>query len=298
MFSGASAADRYSARVRQAQFLRGTAADPMNPLSPTERIGYSTQALQQTYQAGRDVFDEQEQGISLSVAGSDANVQRAEVFGSPMEVYSARLSRVGVGRSALQVIDARLRAPNLPFPESQDLQMRRAGLQADIDTAPEQARIAAYGAQAGILSDTAAAHSAQFGRDCPSPATRPSPPITSLRMPRRRSLFIRGSSRARVPRARERRPGGFWQRLRQTYSESATTPSSGVKPRPKASTTCRSRVHTSAASSRPGRKETPIPARSRAGAAFWPTCAMTWPENCARSGTPTRAARPTWRTPG
>lgn len=160
--SGATARQRQGGFTKLAGSLSALADD--SHLSYDERQKLRREALELPYQAQLNVFHEDEQRQAVQLTTDRAGVDRGEVLGTPMDAYRARLTVNQDEKNQVGLIDARL-TQKIPESERLDLLNRKAGLEGDIATGPEKARVAAYDAQGGILGDEQAAERAQLPRN-------------------------------------------------------------------------------------------------------------------------------------
>ncbi len=198
--SGASSSSVSGITARQVSFLSGAAADPQNPLSPTERDALQSQAAQLAYTQAQGVYADENGALSIRRAERGADTSRAQTFGSPLDVYSARVAGLQSDRDQIAQNNSELSRGNLTFSQRQDLQRQNVGLQSELATAPEQARQDAYNAERAILSDTQGQSRASLSRD----------------------VSIRGSGAFREQLA------GDDQQIRLLQGELASTPASAV----------------------------------------------------------------------
>ncbi len=154
--------------ARAAQ-LRRTALNPLNSPADrdkllTEATGIETGTIEERYKFGLSQFQERERGVEIEGAKAGAAVQFASVLGTPMEAYGARLGQVQNERAQVAALDTRLHE-NIPFAERQALTQQKIKIEGNIAVGPEQARLAAYGAQANIQGDVQGTNRAGFSRD-------------------------------------------------------------------------------------------------------------------------------------
>ena len=153
---GDSAAQMQGGYDRQADFLSGTAANPRNPLSPSERAGIEQSAEQMRYTAGHSVYQEAVGWAGVRDVQGQGQIGIAQTYGSPMDVYHADIAQVADEQSQIGIIDNRLRQ-NIPMSERITLSGQRQQIQNAVSVAPEQARLEAYSAEGSILGNDQAA---------------------------------------------------------------------------------------------------------------------------------------------
>lgn len=163
--SGASSASVSGITAQQVSFLNNTAANPQNPLMPTERDALQSSAAQLAYTQAQGIYADENGAIAIGRASRGADTARAQTFGSPLEVYSARIAGLQSNRDQITQNNSELSRGNLTFGQRQDLTRQNIQIQSDLTNAPELARIAAYDAEGGILADTQGQSRTNLSRD-------------------------------------------------------------------------------------------------------------------------------------
>ncbi len=163
--TGRSQASLAGGYRRQEEFLQGVAADPRNPLSPTERAGIQQSADTLRYNAAQQLYGEENAGLAVSRAGREAEVSREAVLGSPQDQYAAAISSLTSDRQQITQNSSEIARGNLTRSQQLGLQAQNTLLAADLTTGPERARVAAYDAEGSILGNQQSADRALLGRN-------------------------------------------------------------------------------------------------------------------------------------
>jgi len=162
--SGRSAASLSGDYRRQEEYLSGVAADPRNPLSPTERAGIESGVAQMRYEQAQRVYGEENAGLGIIRAEREGTQQRESILGTPESQYEAALGTVASDRQQIAQNQSEIRRGNLTRPQILGLERQDVQIQTDIDVTPERARVAAYDAEGSILGSEQSAGRAELSR--------------------------------------------------------------------------------------------------------------------------------------
>jgi len=162
--SGRSAASLSGDYRRQEEYLSGVAADPRNPLSPTERAGIESGVAQMRYEQAQHVYGEENAGLGIIRAEREGTQQRESILGTPESQYEAALGTVASDRQQIAQNQSEIRRGNLTRPQILGLERQDVQIQTDIDVTPERARVAAYDAEGSILGSEQSAGRAELSR--------------------------------------------------------------------------------------------------------------------------------------
>lgn len=132
LLHGASAEDLLRRRRKQAQFLAGEAADPENPLSPTERAGIEEQSAKLRFTAQQAVYTQKEGSIESGLGQSQAQLATARTVGDDSGIQAGEAA---VKQNLLDLerqLQSELTSGNLLYEQRYQKQQQLAGVQAQI----------------------------------------------------------------------------------------------------------------------------------------------------------------------
>ena len=162
---GTSAADMLYGYRKQADYLSGVAADPRNPLSPSERMGMEDSAVRLRYTAAQNVYQEENLNLDVTRAQREGSVTRAEYLGTPGDVYKESINSIQTDRDQISQNNSEIQRGNLTNAQKLKLERENVSLQTEIDVAPEKARQGYYGAETALLGGNQGGDRAGLSRD-------------------------------------------------------------------------------------------------------------------------------------